>query len=408
MSNIFINKKFFNENECEFVERKGVGHPDTLADALAEKLSAEYSKYTLKKYGAILHHNFDKVGLLGGFSYVAFGNGYLTKPIRVLLNGRVSTKFANEKIPIIKLLVRWTKDFFKEKLPIVDVVDDIEFHFNLSNQSSPGKIYTKEADKGSRMYWFEPRNLFDLKELDKPLSNDTSLGVGYAPYSNLEKMILDIESRLNSSDLKKRHKWIGSDIKLMGFRQLNNYYITMCIPQIANFVKNLNEYKINLKTARKIVEGIINKYPINKFELNINTRDDYNVRELYLTAIGSSIESGDEGLVGRGNRINGVISPNRPMSMEGSCGKNPIYHIGKIYYLAANEIAKKIYKKFNIRNEVFLASQSGRYLLDPWIIVVNIQDNFDKKNIIEKLVLEEIKKMQSLTPKIINGKFRLF
>lgn len=407
MSNIFINKKFFNENECEFVERKGVGHPDTLADALAEKLSAEYSKYTLKNYGAILHHNFDKVGLLGGSSHVAFGNGYLTKPIRVLLNGRVSTKFANEKIPIMKLLVRWTEDFFKEKLPMVDVADDLEFHFNLSNQSSPGKTYTKEANKGSRMYWFEPRGLFDLKELDKPLSNDTSLGVGYAPYSNLEKIILDIEAKLNSLDFKKRHKWIGSDIKLMGFRQSNNYYITMCIPQIANFVKNLNEYKINLKTARKTVEAIINKYPINKFELNIDTRDDYNTRELYLTAIGSSIESGDEGLVGRGNRINGVISPNRPMSMEGSCGKNPVYHIGKIYYLAANEIAKKIYKKFNIRNEVFLASQSGRYLLDPWIIVVNIQDNFNKKNIIEKLVLEEIKKMQSLTPKIVNRKFRL-
>lgn len=408
MSNIFINKKFFNENECEFVERKGIGHPDTLADALAEKLSAEYSKYTLKNYGAILHHNFDKVGLLGGSSYVAFGRGYLTNPIRVLLNGRASTKFANEKVPIRKLLICWTKDFFKEKLPMIDVVDDLEFHFNLSNQSSPGKTYTKEANKGSRMYWFEPRGFFDLKELDKPLSNDTSLGVGYAPYSNLEKIILDIEAKLNSSDFKKRHKWIGSDIKLMGFRQLNDYYITMCIPQIANFVQNLNEYKINLKIARKIIEEIIKKYPINKFELNINTRDDYNTRELYLTAIGSSIESGDEGLVGRGNRINGVISPNRPMSMEGSCGKNPIYHIGKIYYLVANEIAKKIYEKFDIKNEVFIASQSGRYLLDPWIIVVNIQDNFDKKNIIKKLVLKEIKKMRSLTLKIINGEFRLF
>lgn len=152
MSNIFINNKIFNENECEFVERKGLGHPDTLADALAEKLSAEYSKYTFKNYGAILHHNFDKVGLLGGSSYVAFGKGYLTKPIRVLLNGRISTKFAGEKIPIIKLLIRWTENFFKEKLSIIDVLNNLEFHFNLSNQSSPGKTYTKEADKGSRMY----------------------------------------------------------------------------------------------------------------------------------------------------------------------------------------------------------------------------------------------------------------
>jgi len=408
MSNIFINKKFFDEDKCEFVERKGIGHPDTLADALAEKLSAEYSKYTLKKYGAILHHNFDKVGLLGGASHVAFGEGYLTNPIRVLLNGRVSTKFANKKIPINKLLINWTEDFFKEKLPLVDIKNDIEFHFNLSNQSSPGKTYTKEAEYGSRKYWFEPRGFYDLKELEKPLSNDTSLGVGYAPYSNLEKMILEIEDTLNSLGFKKKNKWIGSDIKIMGFRNLNDYYITMCIPQIANFVKNLNEYKINLEAARKIIEKIVNKYRVDKFELNINTRDDYKTYELYLTAIGSSIESGDEGLVGRGNRINGVISPGKPISMEGSCGKNPVYHIGKIYYLAANEIAKKIYLKFGIKNEIFIASQSGRYLLDPWIIVVNTPINFNKVSDLKKIISKEIKNIQSLTPKIIRGKFKLF
>ena len=74
----------------EFVERKGFGHPDTLADSLAENLSTQYSRYTLEKFGAILHHNFDKLGLLGGSSYVSFGKGYLVSPIKVLINGRVS------------------------------------------------------------------------------------------------------------------------------------------------------------------------------------------------------------------------------------------------------------------------------------------------------------------------------
>ena len=77
-----------------------MGHPDTLSDALAETLSVNYSNYTLQKYGAVLHHNFDKVGLLGGASHVVFGKGFLTKPIRVLLNGRASTKFGNEGIPV--------------------------------------------------------------------------------------------------------------------------------------------------------------------------------------------------------------------------------------------------------------------------------------------------------------------
>ncbi len=407
MSYIFINRKSFNENDSEFVERKGIGHPDTLADALAEKLSAEYSKFTLKNYGAILHHNFDKVGLLGGASYVSFGKGYLTKPIRILLNGRASTKFAKEKIPIRKLLTHWASDFFKEKFPMINVVDDLELHFNLSNQSSPGKTYEKESKQGKRKYWFEPRGLCDLQELKKPLANDTSLGVGYAPYSNLEKTILEIELRLNSN-FKNKHKWIGSDIKIMGFRNLNDYYFTICIPQIANFVSNLEEYKNNLRNAREFIENIIKKHQIHQFELNINTRDDYNSRELYLTAIGSSIESGDEGLVGRGNRINGVIAPCKPLSMEGSCGKNPIYHIGKVYYLAANEIAKKIYQKLGIKNEVFIASQSGRYLLDPWIIVVNVPNNFVKDNILRKIIIREINSISNLTKRIINNKFKLF
>ena len=82
---IFINQKNFKEERQEFVERKGKGHPDTLSDALAEELSINYSNYTLKRFGAVLHHNFDKVGLLGGASHVVFGEGYLTAPIKILL-----------------------------------------------------------------------------------------------------------------------------------------------------------------------------------------------------------------------------------------------------------------------------------------------------------------------------------
>lgn len=101
MSEIFITKKSFNNSEkFEFIERKGMGHPDTLADTLADYLSNNYSNYTLKKFGAILHHNFDKVGLLGGASFVSFGRGYLIKPIKVLINGRASVHFGSINIPV--------------------------------------------------------------------------------------------------------------------------------------------------------------------------------------------------------------------------------------------------------------------------------------------------------------------
>ncbi len=193
---IFVTKKDLKEPYIEFVERKGIGHPDTLADALAEKLSANYSKYTLDKFGAILHHNFDKVGLLGGSSYVRFGEGKITRPIRVLLNGRASTKFGDTLIPLKDLLVRWSTEFMLDNLPALNPETDLEFHYNQSSQSSPGKTYEKSEEEGTREYWFEPRGLQDIQELKHLLSNDTSLGVGYAPYSKLEQLVLDIEGEI--------------------------------------------------------------------------------------------------------------------------------------------------------------------------------------------------------------------
>lgn len=181
MSNFYIIKKNFgHEENFEFIERKGIGHPDTLADLLAENLSNKYSIYTLKKFGAILHHNFDKVGLLGGSSFVSFGNGYLVKPIKVLINGRISKCFGSIKIPVKSLLRKWIIEFFKDKLYNFNPEKQLKIIFNLSDQSSPGKLDV-EGLKNKRNFWFKPRNLDDLPELKKLIANDTSLGVGYAP-----------------------------------------------------------------------------------------------------------------------------------------------------------------------------------------------------------------------------------
>ncbi|MCF7820221.1 MAG: methionine adenosyltransferase [Candidatus Pacebacteria bacterium] len=406
--NIILIKKDFSNLKYEFIERKGLGHPDTLADALAETLSVEYSKYTLDKFGAILHHNFDKVGLLGGSSSVSFGKGSLTSPIRVLINGRVSTKFGRHVIPYERLIKKWTKEFFLMRLPIINVNKDLLFHFNISNQSSPGKTENDKVDKASRKYWFEPRGLFDLQELARLFSNDTSLGVGYSPSSKLENLILKIESILNSQEYQQKNKWIGSDIKIMGVKILDDVSITMCIPQVSKFVKDINQYKINIDKARNDVLKITKKYGFDHINLYINTRDNYDRCELYLTATGSSIESGDEGLVGRGNRVGGAIASQKPYSMEGVCGKNPVYHIGKIYSVAAKEISKKIYKKYKIHNETYLVSQSGRNLVDPWYTLIITPNNFDKTKELEVFVKSELLKIPKLTKDILEKKFIIY
>ncbi len=175
--NIIISSNSKQEGLFELVERKGFGHPDTLADRLAERLSARYSVYTLDRFGVVLHHNFDKLGLLGGASSVDFGSGTMTSPIRVLLNGRASFCYGKNEINVLKLLKGWTKDFFREALPQIDVNKDLEFHDLLSTQSSPGKMNQKDnIERSARSYWFSPRGIQDIPEIKHLVANDTSLG----------------------------------------------------------------------------------------------------------------------------------------------------------------------------------------------------------------------------------------
>lgn len=393
----------------EIVERKGVGHPDTLADALAEELSRVYSNYTMLNFGAILHHNFDKVGLLGGASHVEFGKGFLTKPIRVLLNGRASWKFGNTEIPLRKILEKTTINFLKNKFPQLNPETDIQIHYNISTASSPGKVDEKSKKEGTRRYWFEPRGLHDLRELKFLGSNDTSLGCSFAPLSSTEKLVLEIENFLNSKKYKKTRPWIGSDIKIMASRIIDKIGITICVPQIANYVPNIRAYRRNLNEIKLDINNIIEKYfDSKKASLYINTRDNFETCELYLTATGSSIESGDEGLVGRGNRVNGLITPCRPMSIEGACGKNPVYHVGKLYNIAAHQIAEKINKKTNQYTEVFVISQSGHLLTDPWRTIVFLEDDKVNYKDIKTIVVDELKNIPKFKELLLKGKISLF
>ncbi len=197
-------------------------------------------------------------------------------------------------------------------------------------------------------------------------------------------------------------------MKILAFNNDEEYDVTMCIPQVANYVKNIEEYKSNIDKAREYILTIAKEHGIKNIFFSINTRDNYELNELYLTAIGSSIESGDEGLVGRGNRINGLITPMRPMSMEGASGKNPVYHIGKVYYILANNIAKRIFEKYGAYNEAYVASQSGRDLLDPWIVSIFLPEGFSDNAGVEEVVKDEINKIAEITKLVINEAIKVY
>lgn len=401
------------ERQFEVVERKGIGHPDTIADALAENLSIAYSKYTLAKYGGILHHNFDKLAVLGGETDVDFGKGVIIKPIRVLLNGRASTSYAGERIDVRNILIDESRLYFNQlfskDLPF-NVHENITFQYNISDVSGPGK--TRQS-RGSRAHLFKPRDIKDVKGYDFLANNDTSIGCGYAPLSELEKAVLFIERKLNHFKTKKRFPWLGSDIKVMGIKNRNMLEFTICIPQIADRVPSILEYKSNLTIIHDFIKREVVEFISGKKEIKIylNTRDDYRKGDVYLTAIGSSIESGDEGIVGRGNRVNGLITPLRPMNLEGVCGKNPKYYTGKLYNVAANILAKKIFEETKKPVEVILVSQNGRELTDPWGTFIKISGNKINNSVKRKLVMlvkAGVSSIPSITERIVNNKIQLY
>jgi len=398
-------RSFIDDEYFDVVERKGVGHPDTLADGLAEAVSREYAKESLRRFGVILHHNSDKTALLGGAAQVGFGHGEITRPIQVLVNGRFSRALGDEEMPVEELIESVAKQFLRERLPLLDPERDIIVRTRNNPASSPGDVTNGKAGHRTRGHWFSPRSTADLPELTRMFSNDTSCGVGYAPLSLCERLALGIENALNNPEFDAAHPEFGSDIKVMVCRTGTDIEITMCVPQIARYTPDLETYiqrkAFALDVARATAAEIA---PEHTIRFSLNTRDDHAKQELYLTAIGTSLESGDEGVVGRGNRITGTIPVLRPMSLEGVAGKNPVYHIGKLYNLLARRAAQELYDLTGAPTTVSLVSQSGRDLSDPWFACVDQTTGTEvDKKLVQKVIEDVMSSIDDIRAELLAG-----
>lgn len=410
---IYTNKRENIDNiKFEVVETKGKGHPDNICDTLAEKISANYSKYCLEHYGTVLRHMIDKLSILGGGSKVHFQKGEMISPIRMLINGRFTDRYKDEKIDYMKIVTNTIKEYFKELFPLLDVEKYLLIIDNTHHNEGPGVVYNDDdTTKNERKKFFEALDESDLlRHNNFNRCNDTSTTVSYFPMSKLERCILDIEQTLNSNDYKTNNPWVGNDIKVMGIRKNEKIEITSCVPLISLYVKDLEDYKNKLENIKIDIMDIIRKYfKDNEVEIYLNTRDNYETNDLYLTAIGSAVESGDEGAVGRGNRSRGVIPFSRNFSMEAPCGKNPSYHTGKLFTAIGDIISKEIYEKYNIENVVFCTSKMGDNINDPWNISIELNKDVtdDIRKEIELLVANIVSNHTKITNDLVHGNIKL-
>ena len=365
---------FLEESDLEIVERKGTGHPDTICDSIAEEFSRELSKLYLEKFGKILHHNVDKAILVGGVAKPRFGGGEVIEPIIFSLVGRVTSfyKGKNLGLEIEEIFYKTVEEWIKNNIPNLDP----KKHIKADIIARPGSV-----------------DLVDLFERNDeiPLSNDTSFGVGFYPLSKAERIALEVEKSLNSKEYKVMHPEVGEDIKVMVVRNGREYKVTVAIAFVDKYLSNIKEYLEKKVEIREYVEGIVKEIlGEEKAKIYINTADDEKSGSAYITVTGTSAEAGDDGQVGRGNRVNGLITPYRPMTLEAAAGKNPISHVGKLYNIAANEISREIYEKFSSNGVkqvyIYLVSQIGKPVNRPQLAHLKIWGEFDDR--VEREILE--------------------
>jgi S-adenosylmethionine synthetase len=103
-----------DEGPVEIVERKGLGHPDTICDALAEEFTRSLSRCYLEHFGIIVHHNVDKVLLRGGRSQPDFGGGSMIEPIEIYLAGRAVTQLDGGSLPVAEIAVEGSRHWLRE------------------------------------------------------------------------------------------------------------------------------------------------------------------------------------------------------------------------------------------------------------------------------------------------------
>lgn len=382
--------------EIELVERKCLGHPDSLADGIAESISRALSLAYLEECGAILHHNTDQGEIVAGESQPKYGGGKVIRPIYILIDGRATKHFNGISIPTDAIAIEATRNYLRKILTNLNLERDVIVDCRLGTGST------------------DLREVFKPCQNAPPRANDTSFGVGHAPFSETETIILAVSDFIDQT-LRPKFPVIGQDIKIMGLREGNTITLTLACAMVDKYCSGLAEYIEYKDRIEEEVLSVAKKYTPRKVRVAVNTADDIDSGSVYLTVTGTSAEMGDDGSVGRGNRCNGLITPNRPMSMEATSGKNPINHIGKIYNVLSTQLAQECVRSVDGIDEVYirLLSQIGKPIDQPLVASVQVlpKPDFELKTImpdIEAIIDDGLAQVTCITEKIIRGEIRTF
>ena len=397
MAQLIVSELAIDEGSVEIVERKGLGHPDTICDALAETLSRNLCREYRSRFGAILHHNVDKALLSSGRSAPAFGGGTVLTPISVCLAGQAA-QFDGRAPSIAEIAVEGSRAWLRANLHALDA----ERHVHIHELIHPGSqdlqaVFSRDTEAGI------------------PLANDTSIGVGHAPMSPLELLVLGVEKRVNGRNREHEHPAWGEDVKIMGVRHRDAVCLTVACAMIGRHLVHVDDYLAEKAAVEKIARDLAMQHGFSPCDVSVNAADDPPRGSVYLTVTGTSAEAGDDGQVGRGNRVNGLITPCRPMSLEAAAGKNPVTHVGKIYNVAARDIAEMLVASVPeiVAAQCLMVSRIGAPVTDPAVVQVKLatRDGIPVDKVgrrVENITVDRISRIPKLIDDFVAGTISVF
>ena len=380
----------------EIVERKGLGHPDTICDLVMERVSQALSRGYTEKFGRILHHNCDKGLLVAGEVERRYGGGRVIEPMKLIIGDRATLV---KELDVRELAIETAKSWFRENLPQVDPNRHL--------------IYQAELKGGSD----ELTGLF-REESTIARANDTSAVVGYAPLSETERLVLETEKFVNGVEFKKKFPESGTDVKVMGVRREIDLSLTVAMPLLDKYIGSEAGYFQKKNEMRDELLHYVKPRleEIQNVTLELNTLDQPGTGfgGMYLSVLGTSAEDADSGEVGRGNQVNGIIALNRPRGSEAAAGKNPVSHVGKIYGVLTHLLADRIYKEVpGLKHVVvWLCSRIGDPIDQPQTASVQIAlaktaTLPDVEAPIRQIVTRELQRMPEFCRELAEGKYSI-
>ncbi len=368
-------------------------------DGACEAVSLGLSEYYLEKFGSILHHNVDKGILVGGRSDAKFGGGTILAPIYLMVAGRatevVPFKGKTVEVPVEEIARHSVRKFIKDTMRFLDPDEHLVIDTKIK-QGSPDLVAVF------------------MRKGAMPIANDTSIGVGYAPLTPTESLVWGVENKLNSPQFKKKYPEVGEDIKVMGMRQGKRLDVTVAAAMVSPMIPDASHYVNVTQDVAKELDRLGSDVDLD-LHFKLNAADDPKHGEFYLTVTGTSAEQGDDGNTGRGNRVNGLISPMRQYSMEATAGKNPVNHTGKILNALAVLTAREIVKKIPSVRESYvrLLSRIGKPIDQPLmasaaVVLEKGARISDVNGDIESLMNDSLDDIRRVTKLILQRKIELF